>query len=73
MEYLSCLALVLTIVGVYLIGQLRLSGQYLMLAGHTCWLIYAVNVSLALWLQTFILFCLTIGAINNWTDKDMKL
>ena len=73
MLHLSYIGMILVILGVYLIGKLRLSGQYIMLAGHVCWLIYSVTVSGALFLQTLVLFILTIGAINNWTDKGMKL
>lgn len=69
MSILECIGMAWTIVAVWLIGNLDIRGQWLMLVAQTVWLVFAV-LSGHWWLaaQSVVLFGLTVRAIVKWSS-----
>lgn len=74
MIYLSYIATTLVLLAVYYISKPKLRGQYLILCADITWLIFSLGTeNYALAIQSFILMCIAISAIKNWTKEGIEL
>lgn len=65
------LAMLLTFVAIWLIGDKNKSGFYIMMAGNLCWVILGVlTQSLALIVANLLFLSLNIRAIFNWSKTE---
>lgn len=73
MIWLSYLATVLVLLGVYQISKPRLKGQYIMIAADSLWVIYAVfTKQWALAAQSAALLYISTKSIANWRREWIK-
>ncbi len=74
MIYLSCIATVGVLSGVYYIAKLKLRGQYILLLADFTWLTYSLFThQYPLTAQSIVLSTLNIMAIRNWRAKGIEL
>lgn len=72
--YLSYLATILVLFGVYYISRPRLRGQYILVAADLTWLLYSVLThQWALTLQSIVLIKFAVEGIRNWRREGIKL
>ena len=72
--FLSYLATLLVIPGVYYISRPRLRGQYIMVAADISWLIYSIlTEQWALSVQSLVLIKFSLDGIKNWKREGIKL
>lgn len=65
------LAMVLTFVAIWLIGDRNKAGFYIMMGGNTCWIgLGILTHSLALIVANLLFVSLNIRAIINWSKTE---
>jgi hypothetical protein len=65
------LAMILTFLAIWLIGDRNKSGFFIMIGGNSCWVVVGIYThSLALIVANLLFVCLNIRAIINWSKKD---
>jgi hypothetical protein len=64
------LAMILTFLAIWLIGDRNKAGFFIMIGGNSCWVIVGIYThSLALIVANLLFVCLNIRAVINWSKK----
>ncbi len=65
------LAMLLTFIAIWLIGNKSRSGFVVMIFGNLCWIVVGVmSGSSAMWVANMIFALMNVRAIIKWTDVD---